>query len=90
MDPQTGELFSWLHGRETPQRVESVRGMAVTALAAGETVGLLLSPAYDMRSPAGPPRARLLATPAPFPRLVLTRGDNVGIHELLKARVERA
>ena len=91
---EAGELYSWLHGRETPQRVDSVRGMAVTALAAGETVGLLLSPAYDLRSrhayAAGVPRAprapRLLAEPAPFPRAVVTRGDNIGIHELLKAR----
>jgi len=91
---EAGELYSWLHGRETPQRVDSVRSMGVTALAAGETVGLLLSPAYDMRSrharAGGVPRAprvpRLLAQPAPFPRAVLTRGDNIGIRELLRAR----
>ena len=68
--------------------------MGVTALAAGETVGLLLSPTYDMRTrhghaggvPRAPRAPRLLAQPAPFPRAVLTRGDNIGIRELLRAR----
>lgn len=46
---------------------------------------MLLSPMYDMRLTAAPPRERL-AAPAPFPRPVLTRGDNVGILELLAAR----
>ena len=100
-----GDLFSWSHGATSPARTDSVKPMAVTAMAAGETLGLLLSPAFDMRAdhPQSPADMRaaaaaaaaaeaaaaerpLLGIPAPFPRPVLTRGDNVGIHELVAAK----
>ena len=82
-----GALLSWRHGVEQPVRLGMLEPAPVSAIAAGLTVGLVVSPAYDVRAPPPPPQeAPLLATPAPFPRPVLTRGSNIGIAQLLSAR----
>ena len=76
-----GALLSWRHGVEQPVRLGMLEPAPVSAIAAGLTIGLVVSPAYDVRAPPPPPpqEAPLLATPAPFPRPVLTRGSNIGL-----------
>ena len=43
----SGALFSWLEGRWMPRKIEGVADSAVSALAVGEGLALLVSPTFD-------------------------------------------
>lgn len=60
---------------------------AISAIAAGSSVGLLLVPSFDMRRPPlGALSSRpLLAQPAPLPRPMVVRSDNVGVRQAAAA-----
>ena len=141
---QAGELYSWVHGATLPRKLPPVRPPAVSAMAVGATLALLLVSTHDLRwrgarplhtadadsdrgdatndhdpgadasgggllwdplpvvsvasSPthnashhvpgSHAPATPLLATPAPLPRAVLVRTDNIGVAAVAAAHAE--
>ena len=81
----SGVVFWWTHDVDRrPRRLEPTSPPAISAVAAGEAVALLLVPSFDLRIPPQR-RAHVLAQPAPLPRPLVVATDNIGVAEAASA-----
>lgn len=90
---EAGRVLFWTHGATAPELLEPTSPSAVSALAVGDTLALMVVPTFDVRGSRrdGGPADRqqpLLVPPAPLARPLLTRSDNIGVREAVAARPE--